>query len=1048
MPAEPVAVRRETETRPTYKIGPPDLCPPIRHPWGYYRVYPYPLQDEMTDIREDKEYTVLVLENEHVRVSVYPEIGGHTYLFDRASGTDVFYHSEAVKPAQISLRGAWVAGGIEFNFPCSHNYVTYSTVDHAIRENDDGSATIYIGAIEQVTRMRWTVGITLRPGAARIETDIRLENRTGLPHRYYFWSNSSERVTQGTRFITTARSVYGWLGVMRYPYHNGEYAPAYSNHHVACDLFSRNVQAQFFGCYADDTDEGVVNVADHRQVRGRKYFTWGNSDDGLIWQDILSDNAGPYIEIQSGPFETQSIFKLMEPHQVMRWSESWYGIRGTGGFEFANDDVAMNLRRVDGDDAGTPVEELVVYATRTLEDASIAATVGDRQAATRQGTLEACTPVSVPLDGMRGDEPVRVRIVSDGGATIADALLPWVGVEDDLEAPAAPVQLTESVHDLANAGLEHEQQFDHPSAKRCYGEALARDANAPLPLTRLGVLELIAGKYEEAADLLARAAEILPDSGEIAYYLGCAMRALGRRADALDALSNARLNPHFGAMGRYVLGEMASVEHDFEAALEHFRAAADHESVGAKAWCAQAAMLRTLGRVDEATALLDRVLDTDPLNPLAYCERCLVGEGRGASSAAWNELKALVRGEAQSWLELVSDYAALGLFDTAKRVIDVALEVSSHAMLHYHAAHYLRRLGRDEEAAKSAELAAAAPTDHVFPHRAEEEAILREAIAGNPADANALYYLGTYLYMADRTDKGRAAWRGAADKGCSSPALHAALAWTAWKLDGELSAALRHYDRAIELDPSDHRLHADSDNVREALGASPSERLKILAHLPDSTKDRGKIPARLIQLHTVLGNYEEGLDIISERRFHPMEGERAMRTVYVDLLTAKGEALVDSGALDDARKTFEMALDYPRNVAVGKPYRPADAPTLYRAGCVCDMLGDSGSAESYWSEGASESHHPCPSVERYYVDQCLIRLGRTGEAEADLGDMLAALAPKRLDGTATIADLVLLGLLERAAGAPSAARRALKEALEGSPWDVVAERELRRTSEG
>ena len=84
--------------------------------------------------------------------------------------------------------------------------MTVSDVDWRLRENDDGSATVFVGAIEQVSRMRWTVGISLLPGRDQVYTDIRIKNRTGLPHRYYFWSNSGERVTMGTRFISPVTS--------------------------------------------------------------------------------------------------------------------------------------------------------------------------------------------------------------------------------------------------------------------------------------------------------------------------------------------------------------------------------------------------------------------------------------------------------------------------------------------------------------------------------------------------------------------------------------------------------------------------------------------------------------------------------------------------------------------------------------------------------------------------------------------------------------------------------------------------------------------------
>jgi len=332
MSEEKVEVRCEQVPIPTYGIGDEDPNPAILREGGYWRIYPYTMLDDLMDEKHERTYTALMLENEFIRVTVLPELGGHLYAaYDKAAGREIFYTPRAIKTALVALRGAWIAGGIEFNFPCSHNYMTVSDVDWCLRENEDGSATVFVGAIERVSRMRWTVGISLRPGRDQVYTDIRIENRTGLPHRYYFWSNSAERVTMGTQFISPVTSGYGWKGIMRYPVHDGEEISYYRNHVHSLDLFSRNLQGDFFGCYDYDLEEGVVNVADRRQVTGRKYFTWGNSGDGLVWQYILSDDDGPYIEIQSGPFPTQSIFKMMEPHRVQRWTETWYGVRDMGG---------------------------------------------------------------------------------------------------------------------------------------------------------------------------------------------------------------------------------------------------------------------------------------------------------------------------------------------------------------------------------------------------------------------------------------------------------------------------------------------------------------------------------------------------------------------------------------------------------------------------------------------------------------------------------------------------------------------------------------------
>ena len=52
--------------------------------------------------REDREYTLVVLENDYVRIEVLPEIGGRIYsATDKTTGYDFFYKQHVIKPALI-----------------------------------------------------------------------------------------------------------------------------------------------------------------------------------------------------------------------------------------------------------------------------------------------------------------------------------------------------------------------------------------------------------------------------------------------------------------------------------------------------------------------------------------------------------------------------------------------------------------------------------------------------------------------------------------------------------------------------------------------------------------------------------------------------------------------------------------------------------------------------------------------------------------------------------------------------------------------------------
>ena len=131
----PVRAWKEPFVLPTYEVGPEDPSPSF-HRAGFWSIYPYNMQDDLTLERKDKTYRAVFLENGYLRLIILPELGGHLYSAqDKTTGHELFYRNNVVKPGLVALRGAWISGGVEFNFPKGHTVTTVSLVDHCIRRN-------------------------------------------------------------------------------------------------------------------------------------------------------------------------------------------------------------------------------------------------------------------------------------------------------------------------------------------------------------------------------------------------------------------------------------------------------------------------------------------------------------------------------------------------------------------------------------------------------------------------------------------------------------------------------------------------------------------------------------------------------------------------------------------------------------------------------------------------------------------------------------------------------------------------------------------------
>ena len=70
--------------------------------------YPYTLRPEITEQRRHHQLRAIYLENEYLKCSVLPDIGGHVYTcIDKISGQPMFYANPSIKKARIGYRGAW-----------------------------------------------------------------------------------------------------------------------------------------------------------------------------------------------------------------------------------------------------------------------------------------------------------------------------------------------------------------------------------------------------------------------------------------------------------------------------------------------------------------------------------------------------------------------------------------------------------------------------------------------------------------------------------------------------------------------------------------------------------------------------------------------------------------------------------------------------------------------------------------------------------------------------------------------------------------------------
>ena len=132
-----VTLTEQIVEMPTYPFSDPDPVPAVAE-----RRYPYFRYDGSTPDSEPMAWNTVVLENENVRVTLVPGIGGKVWgAMDKRTGVDFIYHNHVVKFRDVAMRGPWCSGGIEYNFGIMGHAPSCSTpVDWFACTNADGSA--------------------------------------------------------------------------------------------------------------------------------------------------------------------------------------------------------------------------------------------------------------------------------------------------------------------------------------------------------------------------------------------------------------------------------------------------------------------------------------------------------------------------------------------------------------------------------------------------------------------------------------------------------------------------------------------------------------------------------------------------------------------------------------------------------------------------------------------------------------------------------------------------------------------------------------------
>lgn len=905
--AQQATVTETVETVKTYPFSDPD---PVADPSDLF--YPYFRFDGFSAKGINRQWKVVSLENDYIKLTLFPEIGGKIWgAVDKTTGKEFIYNNHVVKFRDIAMRGPWTSGGIEFNFGIIGHAPTSSTpIDYVTRQKPDGSVSCYVSSYELVTRTLWTVEVNLPKDKAYFTTTTTWHNSSSIDQPYYQWMNAGYPAAGNAEFCYPGTNYIGHGGELHsFPldeqgrdiswYEKNDFGNSKSYHIVG-------KYNDFYGAYWHDNDFGSIHHAGYDEKLGMKIFLWGLSREGGIWEDLLTDTNGQYIELQSGrmynqPASNSSLTPYKHtafgPQATDRWTEYWFPVKGIKGVSKASRIGALNVLREDG--------FLKLYFSPLQKlSTTIKLYEGEKEMNSiplNCGVLETWKD-SIPLN--KAVAAGRLKVV------VGEDLLVYSEVPSD-NITSRPKQLPadfdwSSTYGLYTQGEQWMNQKVLDKAEKFLLASLEKDPYFVPALTDLASLYYRQGRYEEALARCKTALSINTYDGDVNYLYGLCNMALGNHTDAKDGFSVASYSPRVRSAAYEKLAEMYLMDRNWTKAEHYALRSKEFNQMNLSADHVLMVVYRKTNQPEKAKALIDPLLEDLPLYHAARFEQLYQGEGSGHPI---DDLQSLIRNELpfETYMELAEWYESVGCTEEALSLLSCA---GNYPIALYKQAYLLHQAGNDDESRGMLQRAGALSPAMVFPFRPSSLKALEWAKTVQP-DWKIDYYEALIRWA--NQDKAKAL---ELLENC-----------------GEADYAPFYLSRA-SLKEGESRL---ADLLKaEQIEMSWRTGFALINHYVANNQwqkavETGKkytkkypsnyyIGLKYAKALCETGQYQPCISLLSRMQVLPNEGSYAGRAVYREANLYRAMEQLSHKNYKQVVKSVETSKEWPENLGVGKPY--------------------------------------------------------------------------------------------------------------------------------
>lgn len=1075
----------ESLVLPTWQVKPGDKNPMFFKGESYQgaskMIYPYALNDMISNEKENHSWKAIILENEYIKLCITPEIGGKLYYAtDKTNNYNFVYKNNVVKPSNIGMTGAWVSGGIEWCVIHHHRASTFLPVDYDLQEHADGSKTIWIGETEPRHRMRWTIGITAFPGKSYYQTEVKIHNPTPYTNTFLYWANVAAHTNKDYQVIfppsVNQVTYHAKNSFANWPFstevYNGEDFTKgvdlswWKNAVNQNSFFAYDLKEDFMGGYDHGKETGTVHIGDHNVVKGAKLWEWGSGERGQATEAKLTETDGPYVEIMVGAFsDNQPDYSWIRPYEVKSFKQYWYPVKDIQVFKNANLNGAVNLEKRDGNSVF-----MGYYSTQKVGKAKIV--LKKKDLAVFEKTVE-ISPEAAFTTSVKIDVPFELTDLYTEMVNLEnnEILVSYRPVEkkeagklpEEVKKPDAPRDMR-TIEELYLAGSRI-LQFYNPTlnAMDYFSEVLIRDPNDVRTNVAVGNIHLKNGEYNIARKYFGTAIKRLtkdytrPSNCEALYLQGLTLKALELYDEAIDTLYRATWDYAWHSAAYLELARISCMKGDLPKALYQVNESLSTNARNNSAISLKASIQRKLVDFEGATATLTGITENDPLDFRIGNEVYLLAKESGKTQKSEELLVGLnhkMRDFDQNYLELAVGYMNDGLFAESEEVL--LRFKGKNQMVSYYLGYLQDKKGNKWEAEKLFKEASAQSVDYGFPFRLEDVKVLNLASKYHRDDAKPFYYLGNLLYD-KQPQKAIENWEMAVKL---DPALAIAwrnLGWGYSQHSHDIQKAINAYEKAVSIKKDEPVYYAELDPLYEMNNSPIEKRASLFEGRNEIVRQRDDAFVRQIMVLNLAGESEKAVEYLSKSNFHFREGSSRVRDITVDANLLLGKKLLKENKKEQALEQFMAAIETPEN----SKSRMGDArsPQVnYFIGLAYEALGNKAKAKTYFTMSADQSIRESDYIAYYQglsyqklgnkvkASECFNKLIEEGHQRLNKGsetDFFAKFGEKEAASVQMSNAHLLVGLGQKGLGNVNAATENLKKAVELSASNLWATIELK-----